>query len=74
MSIRDALQAATVTPKNGFDAWLDTLEADDRAALIEAAPLTNLTHRAFLDVVKAHGAKVGRDRVTDWRKAHGFPR
>lgn len=73
MSIREALKAATAPTRTGFELWLDTLNQDDRDALIEAAPLPNISHRAFHDIVKANGATVGKERLTAWRKSLGFP-
>lgn len=57
-----------------MDRWLETLHKEDREALLAAAPDTGITHRALLDVVTSAGLRIGRDSLTEWRKANGHPR
>ena len=72
MNLKAALEAAQQEPKPKFEQWVESLPADDREALILAAPSDRISHRAFHDVVKAAGAKVSKETLTAWRKAHGF--
>lgn len=72
MSLKDDLEAAQQEPTPPFEQWVGSLPKDDREALVMAAASDRISHRAFHDVVKAHGAKVGKETVTNWRKANGY--
>jgi len=74
MSLAERIAEVRRPPVVGFDKWVADLPEDDRTLLLEAAADPRITHRDLLAVVKAEGATVGRDRLTDWRKANGFPR
>lgn len=74
MSLADRLEAAKAAPRPAFEVWIDGLSASDRDALMAAAGDPAWSHRALYDAVKAEGAKVGKESLTNWRKAHGFPR
>ncbi len=72
MSLKAALEAAQQEPTPPFVKWVEALPKDDREALVMAAPSDRISHRAFHDVVKAAGAKVSKETLTAWRRAHGF--
>ena len=72
--LTEALDAVKQPPKTTIDSWIETLEPDDRKAIIAAAADTSINHRRLLEVIQAHGCRVGRDSLTGWRKANGFPR
>lgn len=72
MSLKDAFAAVMVEPTPAFEQWIANLPAEDREALIEAAPLRGISHRAFHEVVKSQGARVSKETITNWRKANGF--
>lgn len=73
MSLKDKLaEASQAVPRDSFETWLDTLPAAEREALVQFAPNRNLSHRAFYDIVRSEGAKVGREKVSAWRKSHGY--
>lgn len=72
MSLKDALEAAQQEPKPKFEQWVADLPEQDRADLLAFAPSQRLSHRAFHDVLKAHGARVSRETMADWRKANGY--
>lgn len=72
--LTEALEAVKQPPKTSIEAWIETLDEGDRKAMIAAASDTSINHRRLLEVVQANGCKVGRDSLTGWRKANGFPR
>ncbi|WP_193510464.1 hypothetical protein [Cryobacterium sp. BB736] len=73
MSLKEKLaEASQTTQRDSFEIWLDTLPTAEREALIKFASHPGITHRAFVEIVKSEGAKVGREKVTAWRKSHGY--
>jgi len=74
VGLAEDFKAATATPPKGIDLWINGLNDEDRAVLLQAAPDPAITHTAFTAIVKANGARVGKDAVTAWRRANGFTR
>lgn len=72
MGLAQDLAAAKEAPRTGIEAWIDTLTEEDRTVLTQAAPDRGITHTAFHAILKANGARVGKDAVTQWRRANGF--
>lgn len=73
-NLKAALEAAQQEPKPPFEVWVEALPDDDREALILAAASNRISHTAFHGVIRDAGAKVGKETVVIWRKAHGFTR
>lgn len=73
-NLKAAFEAAQQEPKPPFEKWIEALSDDDRADLLAFAPSHRVSHRAFHAVLKERGAKVSRETVVIWRKAHGFTR
>lgn len=57
-----------------FDEWLLTLPEDDRKLFLTHADNPRLSHLGMYRIAKELGAVIGKDAVTAWRKANGFPR
>lgn len=71
--LTEALEAIKQPARSSLESWIETLDPDDRRAMLAAAADNNIPHRRLLEVVQANGCKIGRDALTGWRKANGFP-
>lgn len=74
MSLRSLFEEELKPDQSPLDVWAASLSEKDRADLMEFAAHPGLSHSAFHRIVKSKGVAVGKDSVTGWRKAHGFPR
>lgn len=74
MSVAERFAKAAQSAPDTFETWLASQPAEDQAEYSRYAPDTRVSHRDFLAIVKEAGARVGRDKLTAWRKANGFPR
>lgn len=74
MSLGSLFEAELQPPKSSIDEWAETLSEKDRADLLTYAAHTGLSHSAFHRILKAQGVTVGKEKATEWRRGHGFPR
>lgn len=72
--LSEKFEAALQPVKTGFAEWFDSQPKADQETYLRYAPIRELSHRAFFDIVTERGARSSRETVTDWRKAHGFGR
>lgn len=74
MSLRALFEEELKPEPNTIDKWAASLSEKDRADLMEFAKHPGLSHSAFHRIVRGNGVQVGKEKATEWRRAHGFPR
>jgi len=73
MSLAERLKEAQANSKPVFERWLETIDEEDRKALIHAAGDPNLPTKKLIAIVRSEGISVGEERFKEWRQGHGFP-
>lgn len=74
MSLADKLATLRKPQPTRIETWIETLDADDRTALIAAATDAEISNSALHRVLREEGCSVGKDSVAQWRASHGFTR
>ena len=72
--LKEAKEAALAVKLSPMDAYAESLDETDRAALFDTVAAGALTLRALHEAVVAEGVKIGRDRFGSWAYANGYPR
>lgn len=66
--LANLLKAERRPANQTFEAWLNTLDADDRAALEAARIDPQLSNAAIVRAVNAVGGTANKDRISAWRR------
>lgn len=74
MSLRSLFEEELKPVRSTLDSWVESLNAQDQGDVLEFAAHPGLSHQAFLRIVRGKGVRVSKDSVSEWRRAHGFPR
>lgn len=72
LSVAEQLAAARRRPVSNFEAWVDSLDKEDKAALLAAAADPTISVRVIYEIAKTHGVTVGREKISLWRKVNGL--
>lgn len=73
--LRDLFEAELhPTTQSALDVWVASLSDKDRDIVLTYAANRELSHQGFLRIVKAQGVRVSKDKVSEWRRGHGFSR
>ena len=71
MSLAARLQEAKERTKPPFIQWVETLDDEDREALLAAAVDPAMSSSAITIAVRAAGGKVGKETIDGWRRTVG---
>lgn len=72
--LTEALEAIKQPVKPELEKWIESLDKEDHAALLEAAVDVSIPSVRLREIIEANGGKVSRDKLSAWRRSHGLNR